>query len=78
MGKMTIKTNFAIGDDVWCIYDNKIKHGTIHSIDVKVKNLISVKYDIKLGFSSYLITCDEVNVYSSMEKLLKKNKHIKQ
>lgn len=77
MGKMTIKTNFAVGDSVWFVYDGKIKHGTISSIDVKVKSIVSIKYDVKLGFSSYLVTCDEHNVYSSMEKLLKKNKHIK-
>lgn len=79
MAKTTIKTNFAVGDSVWFIYEgNKIKHGTIRSIEVKVKELISIKYDIKLGFSSYLVTCDEDKVYPTMEKLLKKNKHIKQ
>ena len=79
MGKTTIKTNFAVGDSVWFIYEgNKIKHGTIHSIEVKVKTLVSIKYDIKLEFSSYLVTCDEDKVYPTMERLLKKNKHIKQ
>lgn len=79
MAKTTIKTNFAVGDSVWFIYEGtKIKHGTIHSIEVKVKTLVSIKYEIKLGFSSYLVTCDEDKVYPTMERLLKKNKHIKQ
>lgn len=76
MAKTTIKTNFAVGDNVWFIYDNKIKYGTIHSIEVKVKELVSIKYDIKLTFSSYLVTCDENKVYPTKERLLKKNKHL--
>jgi hypothetical protein len=77
MGKMTIKTRFAVGDDVWFVYDNREKHGTIHSIEIKVKSLVTIKYVIKLGFSTYLVACDECNVYPSLENLLKKNKNIK-
>ena len=69
MAKTTIKTNFAVGDSVWFIYEgDKIKHGTIRSIEVKVKELISIKYDIKLGFSSYLVTCDEYHFLSKTYK----------
>jgi hypothetical protein len=75
MGKMSIKTKYGVGDDVWFIYDGREKHGTISSIEVKVKSLVTIKYDIKIG--SYLVTCDECNVYPSLEVLLKKNKHIK-
>ena len=71
---MTIKTKYSVGDDVWFNYEGRAKHGIIRIINVKVRDLISIEYEVKVGSSSYLITCKEVNLYPTMEKLMKKEK----
>jgi hypothetical protein len=69
---MTIKTKYAVGDEVWFNYEGRIKRGTIKYILVKVGDLSSIKYEIQIG--GYLLTYNENALYPTQEKLIKKEK----
>lgn len=69
---MTIKTKFGVNDDVWFNYEGRVKHGHIHSISIKVKDVASVEYEVKIG--SYLLTYKQESLYPTEEKLIKKEK----
>lgn len=69
---MTIKTKFKVGEDVWFNYEGKTKHGYIHSINIKVKDIALIQYEVKIG--GYLLTYREDSLYPTQEKLIKKER----
>lgn len=69
---MTIKTKFAVGDEVWFNYEGRAKRGTIKYILVKVGDLASIEYEVRIG--GYLLTYKENSLYPTREKLVKKEK----
>ena len=68
---MEIKTKHKIGDIVWVNYEGRIKSWVIRGIDIKVRNLVQITYELKPQHSSYLFTYKETDVYKSMEELEK-------
>ena len=74
---MTIKTKFNVGDWVWFVYEGKVKNWEIRRIEVLVKDIPSIRYELRPSTGSYLYgPFNEELLYPTEEKLLKKNKHL--
>lgn len=74
---MTIKTKYNVGDWVWFVYEGKIKHWEVRRIEVVVRDIPSIRYELKPASATYLYgPYNEDMLYPTQEKLLKKNKHL--
>lgn len=64
---MEIQTTYSIGDTIFYMQDNKVRHSVIDLIDIHIANDdISIKY-CRRGY----FTRDEKDLYTSKEELLK-------
>lgn len=68
---MDIKTKYKIGDSVWVCCDGRIKNWVVRGIDVKVRSLVLITYELKPAFSSYLYTFKESDIYETREQIEK-------
>lgn len=68
---MDFKTKYKIGDCVWINHNGRIKNWVVRGIDVKVRSLVLITYELKPAFSSYLYTFKESDIYETKEQLEK-------
>lgn len=68
---MYFKTKYKIGDSVWINYNGRIKNWVVRGIDVKVRSLVLITYELKPAFSSCLYTFKESDIYETKEQLEK-------
>lgn len=78
---MEIKTKYNIGDDVYFIHGNKIRHNKITRIDISIREernkeviIPRIEYTIDLGFRTGRISETsriECDIYSTKEELIK-------
>lgn len=74
----SIKTKFNIDEQVWVVYDGRIKHWTIRGINIKVRgDIVTISYELKPLSSGYYFTYNECEIFKTEKALLKVHKLLK-